>query len=320
MKLLVVLISFFFSFFVYAQSLPLYKTGLVIPKDWKSRAHFENLRSERVLLPAKFDWRDVKALSPIRDQGSCGSCWSFSITATVEDLFRLTSGSDLLSTQYLVSCNDFGFGCNGGFFDAFDMLVSPGSVTESQFPYVAKDVACKSNLKYGEKILSWAYVKSDSEVPPVEDIKKAIYLYGPVAVAVAADNSFSGYTGGVHKTCNSSGINHAVNLVGWSDEDGGYWIMRNSWGEQWGDKGYMKIKYGCNKIGYAASFAKYKQTPTPNPDPDPTPEPTPEPTPPPPPPPPTRSFPRPLNRLQMSLMSLSPLISFEQSAFDRPVI
>lgn len=255
-------------------------TGLILPADWRSAAESVTF-FEDVALPSSFDWRKVNpsGLSPIRDQGQCGSCWAFSMTASVEDALTLGKIPQALSQQYVVSCNTKGYSCDGGFFDAYDMYVDPGSVSADQFPYTAQDQSCKSNLRYGEKILQWAYVGNDSSVAATEDIKKAIYQYGPVSVAVSVDDAFSSYRSGVFNTCNDgSQINHAVNIVGWDDANGGYWIMRNSWGASWGESGYMRIKYNCSGIGTAASFVKFRIPPAPTSSPTPTFNPSPTPT------------------------------------------
>jgi len=239
--------------------------GLKVPQNLSLAMPVEAIPEPGVAMPKNFDWRTIGKLSPIRDQGNCGSCWSFSLTASMEDALSLAHIPQSLSQQYLVSCNTLGYGCNGGWFDAADMLVNPGSVSADQFAYTATDSACKSGLKYGEKINSWAFVKTDSEVPSNDLIKKAIYQYGPLSVGVYASSAMQAYGSGIFNTCSSGGsINHAVNIVGWND-DGGYWIMRNSWGESWGEQGYIRIKYGCNKIGYAATFYNFRIPPNTNP-------------------------------------------------------
>ena len=254
-------------------------TGLKIPPNWQQSVKFESVLV-RGALPAKFDWRD-KGLSDVRDQGSCGSCWAFSIAATMEDLMKLTGISTPLSQQHVLSCNPQGYGCNGGWFDASDVFVNPGTVTANQWAYTAKQESCRTNLKYGEKLQSMTFLpgaENGKAVPAVDQIKAAIYQYGPISVAVAASNAFSSYRSGIFNTCGDTNINHAVNLVGWND-DGGYWIMRNSWRSSWGENGYMRIKYGCNEIGYSANYFKYRLSPTPGPGPGPDPTPTPEPEP-----------------------------------------
>ena len=90
-------------------------------------------------------------------------------------------------------------------------------------------------------------------------MKQAMYEHGPLSVCVSVDSSFQAYNGGIFNNCGSTSINHAVVLVGWDDSLGsnGVWIMRNSWGTNWGEDGYMYIEYGCARIGYAAIYTRY---------------------------------------------------------------
>jgi hypothetical protein len=134
--------------------------------------------------------------------------------------------------------------------------VNPGAVYESDFPYVASNSECKTNLRHPYKIDSWAYI-GNSDIASVDSIKQAILDYGPVCSAVAVDGAFQAYAGGIFKGT-ATNVNHAVLLVGWNDAEGGYWILRNSWGAGWGENGYMKIAYGANSVGYAANFIVYK--------------------------------------------------------------
>ena len=250
---LLLFIGFLWSCGAHAQ----YSTGLVVKKGWSKTVQFAVPPMVRGQLPAHFDWREKAALSPIQNQGNCGSCWAFSIAATMVDAVSIKQGRVLsLSHQYLLSCNKLGYSCAaGGFFDAHDMHVSPGAVPVYQYPYTGRDSACRSNLTHPWHISSWHYIPggTESSPPPIQALKAAIYAYGPISVGVAADSAMQSYRGGVFKTCKSRQLNHAVNIVGW-DDNGGYWIMRNSWGANWGEKGYIRIKYGCNGIGTAANY------------------------------------------------------------------
>lgn len=263
-------------------------TGLKIPKGFKpDKKNFKKITELRNL-PLAFDWRQQTELHPVRDQGSCGSCWAMASTSVFEDTLRIKAKIKRdLAEQFPLSCAktllNEDWSCNGGFY-AYDIFKSPwGAVNESDFPYTASDQSCKPNLKYYEKVISWANIDPDKELPDVAIIKSAMYQYGPIGVAVAVDNDFSAYSGGIHKKCNATpgkvSLNHAVVLVGWNDADGGYWIMRNSWGTGWGEDGYMRIPYGCDQIGSWANYVVVEDNPAPNPDPTPTPSPDPNPTP-----------------------------------------
>lgn len=260
---------------VFSKSGEMYRTGLIIPKDIKKPGPFK--QSTLMGLPEEFDWRSVTELSPIEDQGpNCGSCWAFSTAATFQDVMRITKNEKFdLSEQYLLSCAKPGqWTCNGGFF-AHDAHMSPkGSVMASEYPYTATDSACKPVI-YRWKLGSWQFI---AENPTVDQMKTAIYKYGPISVGVAADSAFTSYRGGIFMGSGSTLTNHAVNIVGWGK---GFWIVRNSWGTRWGENGWMRIAFGANKIGEWANYVIYDKLP------DPTPNPTPQPTPVPPTPVPT---------------------------------
>jgi len=256
-------------------------TGLKIPKGFAPK----NVRSFYAVgesLPAAFDWRDKAELMPVRNQGQCGSCWAMSSVATFEDVRRIVGEKEDLSEQYLVSCNKEGWSCNGGFF-AYDYMMAPkGGVSEASYPYTGTDSACKGGLVYGAKIKSWAYLPGgDNAGDNINEIKSAIFKYGPVGVGVAVDDAFSNYSGGIFRDTGYRSLNHAVNIVGWNDNNGdGYWIMRNSWGSGWGTEGgFMHIAFKANGIGAWANTVVYDKDPSPNPDPTPDPNPTPEPEP-----------------------------------------
>lgn len=244
-----------------------YPLGYKKSTNWRSKVHFEAPSKHLLGLPRHFDWRQEGNLSPINDQGNCGDCWAFALTATLQDYLALKKVADPnLSQQFLLSCNKLGYSCNGGFFNAQDMQVNPGAVMSKDFPYQASDrVPCNNNLNHPYKITSWAFIPSDSktDVPTVDAIKAAIFQYGTVAVGVGANNDFMDYTSGVFNSCDNTQPNHAVALVGW-DDDGQYWIMRNSWSAQWGEQGYMRIKWGCNSIGESANYIVVNSTPIPS--------------------------------------------------------
>jgi C1A family cysteine protease len=205
-------------------------------------------------LPTSYDLRD-NGLTSIKNQNTCGSCWAFTTAGVFENVIKLNDNVDLdLSEQWLINCNDDGYGCNGGWWE-FEMYEDTGAVYEEDMPYTNNDGNCKTNLSYYEKIEGWSYVGNASSTPSDDQIKEAIYNYGPVAVGVYADYSFQAYTGGTFNTNNGT-INHGVILVGWDDSKGA-WILRNSWGSGWGEDGYMYIEYGANNVGEGAAYVTY---------------------------------------------------------------
>jgi C1A family cysteine protease len=239
-------------------------TGLKMPDDWEHHAHFISPKVSRDL-PAKFDWRDeAGGLTPVKNQGSCGSCWAFGTAATLEQAIKIRDNKVVnISEQQLVSCNREGWGCGGGDF-AHKYHMTPGAVTGEDFPYVGRNVRCKQGLDPEHKIESWSYAGAHGRSPSVTEIKTALMEYGPVATTVAVTRSFQAYRGGVYNNCNGQVINHLVDIVGWDDSQQA-WILRNSWGPTWGEEGYMRIKYNCSRIGSTVSFVQYKPQCTPQP-------------------------------------------------------
>jgi C1A family cysteine protease len=239
-------------------------TGLKRPHNWRQGAHWLGHRAlEGVELPVKYDLREkLGTMQPIRNQGSCGSCWAFASTAVIEGLLWLKNGGQVdtdLAEQTLVSNCFNGGSCGGGYFTALNYIRDHGLPAEADDPYLARNSRCK-NMPGKAKIANWAYVGSEDDQPTTEEIKKALVQYGPVVVDVNA--SFSGYSHGVYDRCNTGGTNHMMTIEGYDDTDGkGFWIVRNSWGADWGEKGYLRIRYEnsrhqkCNGLGRTAAVA-----------------------------------------------------------------
>jgi len=252
-----------------------HKTGVIVPDNWWIDSPF-NPCEPRGALPEKFDWRNPdlnptgrNCVTSVRDQGDCGSCWAFAAAAPIEsNILRYDEMSVDLSEQWMIGCTNSG-GCNGGWYGyAFnyfeykdDNCGQPGGALESAMPYKASGGGCNCDYPTPIFIDTWSYVGYGNQVPDVDEMKQAIMDYGPLAVCVCAGDAFHDYSSGIFKTnenCGYDEINHAVTLVGWNDNNGnGYWIMKNSWGSDWGESGYMKIKYGTSKIGYGAAYVEY---------------------------------------------------------------
>lgn len=236
------------------------------PPDWPAQAAASAMpcfESGQVALPAEYDWRDQGGCTAVRNQAGCGSCWAFATVGVLESAILIKDGiTQDLSEQYLVSCNRSGWSCDGGWYahdyhlDMAGQDGGIGAVLESAKPYTATDGTCAVPLNHVYVINSWAYVDGSVGVPSTDAIKQAILTYGPVSVCVYVDSAFQAYSGGIFNACTSSPINHAVVLVGWNDVDQA-WILRNSWGSYWGEQGYMRIRYDCSRVGYAASYIDY---------------------------------------------------------------
>ncbi|XP_066156431.1 cathepsin L-like [Euwallacea fornicatus] len=202
-----------------------------------------------VKLPDSVDWRDEGAVTPVKDQGHCGSCWSFSATGALEGQhFRRTKQLVSLSEQNLVDCSvKYGNnGCNGGLMDnAFRYIKdNRGIDTEKSYPYKAEDEKCHFIPKnVGATDKGFVDIESGSE----RDLKSAVATVGPVSIAIdASHESFQLYSDGVYydPSCSSQMLDHGVLVVGYGTDENtqqDYWLVKNSWGSTWGQQGYIKI-------------------------------------------------------------------------------
>ena len=195
------------------------------------------------------DWRGSKDMTPVKDQGSCGSCWAFAATETIEVAYAVTHQHtlDSLSEQELVDCSgSYGNqGCSGGWhYSAFSYAEDHNGLnSDADYPYTAKNGVCKSTTGNRK-----APIKGHFQVKVSEsDLEGAIDV-APVGVAVDAGN-WSSYKSGDFSNCGTR-VNHAVLAVGHTDS---HWIVRNSWGSRWGEHGYIYLKKGntCAIEGYA---------------------------------------------------------------------
>lgn len=189
------------------------------------------------------DWRKANIVSKPKNQGRCGSCWAFSAVSVVEEAYALFKKVDIpnLSEQELVDCSrKYGNeGCNGGFsFQGLDYIRDHGINLDKDYPYTATDGVCKSVAGKGAfKIAKWTAVPAG----PQNMIK--ILQERPTTASFHVQNDFFAYKSGVYnpKSCPGN-RNHAVNAIGYNlDDNVPYFIVRNSWGENWGEKGYFKI-------------------------------------------------------------------------------
>lgn len=233
-----------------------YQLGLNHFADW-TEAEYKSLlgyKSQRVginkveVLDASnatpVDWRTKGAVNGVKNQASCGSCWAFSAVAALEGAYAAQHGQLLnLSEQQLVDCSHEGenAGCNGGMMDdAFTYYKTSGAESETSYPYVGRDQTCKYDASKGlVKVVSYTDVPESDQDQLVAALQKA-----PVSVAIQADKlAFQFYKGGIlDGTACGQELDHGVTAVGYGEEKGkGYFIVRNSWGASWGEKGYIKI-------------------------------------------------------------------------------
>ncbi|CAD8077378.1 unnamed protein product [Paramecium primaurelia] len=183
--------------------------------------------------PETADWS--AKMNPIKNQGACGSCWSFSAVGAFEAYFIVNKGSyNVYAEQQLVDCDTYSYGCDGGFAgNAIDYLNKNGALLESQYPYTATTNKCQkatgTQKANGRK--TWSTATQAYE---------AIAKY-PISVSVHASN-WKGYTGGIFNDCINTSTNHAVVAVGY--DANGNWLIRNSWGTGWGLKGHIWLQSG----------------------------------------------------------------------------
>lgn len=202
-------------------------------------------------LPSAFNWQ--AQCTSVKNQASCGSCWSFTATAAFEAVVNIWDKKQYdFSEQFLVNCDNTSSGCNGGSNSALNMYVKYGGVLETDAPYKAKDGTC-ATYTYHEKAKSYAKVSNTQAA-----LKQAVYDYGPMYVAICAGNNFSAAKAGqVLTKTDGTNLNHAVTLVGWDDSKGA-WLIKNSWGSSYCDKGYVWVQYGVSGVGGAAARYDYK--------------------------------------------------------------
>lgn len=220
-------------------------------------------------IPTSVDWRSQGKVTPVKDQGQCGSCWAFSTISAVESAFAIKTGNLVsLSEQMLVDCSKgctkiqgqsvCNEGCNGGFMwtAMFDIMNWGGVVTESDLPYLGVDKACtilNQNPKLTARIANYTCLSGPSNANE-DDMAAYIAEHGPLAIGINADMLQYYYGGIINPSwsweCSPSGVDHGVTIVGYGEDNGTkYFIVRNSWGADWGEKGYFRIVRGKGACG-----------------------------------------------------------------------
>nr|GEV19111.1 senescence-specific cysteine protease SAG39-like [Tanacetum cinerariifolium] len=239
------------------------RNGFKFPSERTLRETTPFRYDDVTAVPSTMDWRKKGAVTPIKDQGQCGSCWAFSTIAATEGITQLTTGKLIsLSEQELMDCDRSGVdqGCEGGYMDdGFKFIVqNKGINTEAAYPYQATDATCNTK----KESIRAANITGHEDVPANSEaaLLKAVAMQ-PVSVAVDA-SEFQFYSSGVlNGTCGTQ-LDHGVTAVGYGTTDDGmkYWLVKNSWGTTWGEEGYIRMqrdveaKEGMCGIAMMASY------------------------------------------------------------------
>lgn len=225
----------------------------------------------------KLDLRDGRFVSPVKDQGSHGSCWAFSAIAAYESSFKIINNQSIdASEQQVINCSGAGTSAHGGWMSlVFDWMVDNNTEVfkERDLPYTGDDGRCPSRTTSSEYYaVTWGAVEPTGDlgkIPTVAQIKTAICRYGALPTALFADDMFRYYVGGVYSSFISGeneNINHAVTIIGWNDSIQ-CWLIKNSWGQDWGnfcsttsnEFGYGWVRYDSNNIGKHTIWVKARK-------------------------------------------------------------
>ncbi|XP_054817242.1 senescence-specific cysteine protease SAG39-like [Prosopis cineraria] len=217
-------------------------------------------------VPSSVDWRNQGAVTPIKNQGDCGCCWAFSAVAATEGITKLSTGKLIsLSEQELVDCDTKGVdqGCEGGLMDdAFKFIMqNHGLNSEANYPYKGVDGTCNANGEANHA----ATIKGYEDVPANNEqaIQKAV-ANQPVSVAIDASGSdFQFYSSGIFTGSCGTELDHGVTAVGYGvTDDTEYWLVKNSWGTEWGEEGYIRMQRNVNAKEGLCGIAMQASYPT----------------------------------------------------------
>jgi C1A family cysteine protease len=230
--------------------------GSVIPENYDSY-DVGVLEGGNIVAPNTWDWRTQNKVTPVKNQQQCGSCWAFSTVENIESIYCVSKNMDCntlapLSVQEIVDCDTTDQGCNGGWpYDAYQFVISEGGLEDdSDYPYTAQDGTCNFQQNLVKvQISSWKYATQNSDEATLQT---NLVNWGPLSVCVDA-SSWQDYTGGVvmGSDCTNN-IDHCVQLVGYDmTQSPSFWIVRNSWGTDWGENGYIRLQYGQDTCAVA---------------------------------------------------------------------
>jgi len=220
------------------------------------QAEVLNLRN--VAAPDQFSWLGASGkVTAVKDQGQCGSCWAFSATENIESVWMISKGltpstMKALAPQQIVDCDKSDGGCNGGDTpSAYEYVIKAGGMdTEADYPYRAKDGAC--NFKAADIYASISSYKYATKTRNENEMKDATASVAPLSICVDAE-PWQFYSSGVmmRSQCGTS-LDHCVQITGYdTSASTPFWTVRNSWGTNWGEKGFIRLQFGQNTCGCA---------------------------------------------------------------------
>ncbi|KAL9238334.1 hypothetical protein vseg_012768 [Gypsophila vaccaria] len=218
--------------------------GLKVEQPRRTESSEEFAYGDVANIPKSVDWRKKGAVTPVKNQGQCGSCWAFSTVAAVEGINQIVTGNlTSLSEQELVDCDISNNGCSGGLMDnAFDFIVANNGLhKEDDYPYLMEEGRCEAKKELMEVVT----ISGHQDVPENDErsLLKAL-AHQPLSVAIeASGRDFQFYSGGVFDGHCGTALDHGVAAVGYGSTKGSdYIIVKNSWGSKWGEQGYIRMR------------------------------------------------------------------------------
>ncbi|XP_063301937.1 uncharacterized protein LOC134601391 [Pelobates fuscus] len=216
---------------------------------------FQNRHGNLPIIPKRFDWRKTKCVTPVKSQGECGSCWAFATVGLIETRYCLDKGKQLLfSEQQLVDCDKSNYGCDGGLpINALEYVSKNGIMKSDDYKYEEQQSKCLFNSNNAIKMRATKFYYLSGE----EDLAKSVATNGPVTAGIGVNDEFMLYEKGIYDGSCAGGPNHAIIIEGYGRN---YWIVRNSWGEEWGEGGYVRMKRNVNQCSIAVMPATMEFT------------------------------------------------------------